>query len=201
MKRGILGGTFDPVHSGHLVIAGSVKTQLGLDEVIFLPAGQPWWKDRKITAAEHRLNMLGLALKNQPYFKVSRAEIERTGPTYADETIAEMRRHFDPGDGLYFIIGWDVVAELPLWRDPARLIQLCRLAAVPRPGYPRPDLPSLEVKIPGLTNRLTMLGEPLVDISATNIRERVAEGLSIDELVPAAVAEYIRRHGLYLRKK
>ncbi|MDD4859543.1 MAG: nicotinate-nucleotide adenylyltransferase [Dehalococcoidales bacterium] len=198
MKKGVLGGTFDPVHNGHLAIAESVTTKLKLAEVIFLPAGQPWWKERRITPAEHRVNMLSLALRDKPHFGISTAELDREGPTYANETIAELRMHLDRGDELYYIIGWDVVSELPLWKNPARLIELCRLAAVPRPGYNKPDLPALEAQLPGLTARLTMLDEPLVDISATSIRERVAQGQSIEHLVPALVEKYIRENRLYL---
>ncbi len=199
MNIGVLGGTFDPVHNGHLIVAEEVKTRLNLAEIIFVPAGQPWLKaDRPISPAEHRLQMLRLAIVDKPYFKLSSIEIERTGPSYTVDTIAELRDKFGSEDELFFIFGWDSLAELPQWREPSRLIKMCYLVAVPRPGYPRPKLKTLEVIIRGLSQRVMLMKEPEIDISASAIRERVARGLSIRHLVPEPVNRYIKEHGLYI---
>jgi nicotinate-nucleotide adenylyltransferase len=126
-------------------------------------------------------------------------EIDRGGPSYTVETVAELRGELGEGDELVFILGWDSLAELPEWREPERIIRLCQLVAVPRPGYPRPNLSDLEKSIPGLSKRVTVLDKPEVDICASGIRERVERGQSISGLVPAAVEKYIREKGLYLR--
>jgi len=199
MNIGVLGGTFDPVHNGHLIVAEEVKTRLNLAEIIFVPAGQPWLKvDRPISPAEHRLQMLRLALADKSYFKRSTIEIERTGPSYTVDTITELRDKLGSEDELFFILGWDSLAELPQWREPSRLIKICYLVAVPRPGYPRPKLKTLEVIIRGLSQRVMLMKKPEIDISASAIRERVARGLSIRHLVPEPVNRYIKEHGLYL---
>ena len=198
MNIGVLGGTFDPIHIGHLALAEEVRGRLGLAEVLFVPAGQPYLKaDTPISAAEHRLQMVRLAIANKPYFRLSTIEIERAGPTYTVDTIAELKRQLSSEDELYFILGWDSLEDLPHWHEPRRLVILCRLVAVPRVGCPVPDLSSLETKIPGLSKRVIMLNKPEIAISASVIRERVARGLSIEHLVPEAVAKYIREHGLY----
>ncbi len=196
---GVLGGTFDPIHNAHLVLAEAVRGRLGLDEVLFVPAGNPWLKPESPEApAEDRLNMVRLAVAGKPYFRVSDIEVRRPGPTYTVETIAELVKQY-PGDEICFIMGWDSLAELPRWKEPQRLITLSRLAAVPRPGYPLPDIKALEKALPGLLERLTVLDEPRVDISSTVIRSRVMLGLSIHDLVPEAVERYIREHQLYLK--
>jgi len=199
MNIGVLGGTFDPVHNGHLIVAEEAKTRLNLVEIIFVPAGQPWLKAAKpISPAEHRLQMLRLAIADKPYFKLSTIEIERTGPSYTIDTIAELRDKLGSDDELFFILGWDSLAELPQWREPSRLIKMCYLVAVPRPGYPRPKLKTLEVIIRGLSQRVMLMKEPEIDISASAIRERVARGLSIRHLVPEPVNRYIKEHKLYI---
>jgi len=198
MRIGILGGTFDPIHNGHLIIAEAVKAHLDLAEIVFVPAGQPWLKaDRPISAAPHRLSMLRLALAGKSYFKISAAEIERAGPSYTVDTVAELRRRAGDNDELLFILGWDSLATLPRWRDASRLIQLCTLVAVHRPGYPRPDLKPLEKSVPGISRRVIFMTEPCVDVSATDIRLRAHQNLPLDDLVPATVARYIKEHGLY----
>jgi len=198
MKIGVLGGTFDPIHQGHLVIAEEVVTRLNLAEILFVPAGQPWLKmDYPISAAEHRVQMVRLAIAGKPGFKLSTMEIERAGPTYTVDTIAQLQVQLGAGAELFFILGWDNLNELPRWREPARLVKLCHLVAVPRPGYPLPDLNSLEAVIPGLTSSTIILDTPEIDISASEIRNRVAQGLSISHLVPKPVDNYIREHRLY----
>ena len=199
MKIGVLGGTFDPVHLAHLAVAEAVKTELDLAEVVFVPAGQPWLKaNNYISAPEHRVQMVRLAIAGKAYFRLSTMEIDRPGPSYTVDTMAELRGQINTEDELYFILGWDNLAEMPRWREPARLIQLCYLVAVPRPGYPVPDLMKLEGNIPGIAKRVIVMDKPELDISATEIRKRLSGGEPINDLVPAAVAKYIRRHGLYL---
>jgi nicotinate-nucleotide adenylyltransferase len=199
MYIGAFGGTFDPVHNGHLVVAEEVRARLNLNEIIFVPTGQPWLKaDRPISSPEHRVQMVRLAITDKPCFTLDTMEIDRAGPSYAIDTAAELQDKLGAGDELFFILGWDSLAQLPWWRDSSRLIGLCRLVAVPRPGYPLPDLNSLEAAVPGLSRRVIILDKPEVAISATEIRNRVAQGLSICSLVPKPVEKYIRQHKLYL---
>lgn len=200
MNIGVLGGTFDPIHIGHLTLAEAVKEKLHLSEVIFVPAGNPYFKvHNSISDVRHRLAMVQLAIADNPGFKVSVLEVERLGPSYTVDTLSEMHRGLNRDDELFFILGWDILAELPGWREPARLISLCRLVAVPRIGYNPPDLSSLEAAIPGISGQVIVLDEPKVNVSSSVIRERFARGLPVQQLVPASVAEYIRRHGLYQR--
>ncbi len=199
MNIGVLGGTFDPIHLGHLVVAEEVRARLDLAEILFVPAGQPWLKvNSPILAAEHRVQMVRLALGGKPYFKLSTMEIERAGPSYTIDTLAELKGQLGAEDKLFFILGWDNLAQLPQWQEPWRLVKLCRLVAVPRVGYPVPDLDSLEAIIPGLSQATTLFDTPRIDITASVIRNRVAQGLSIRHLVPEPVEKYIREHGLYV---
>jgi len=200
MKIGVLGGTFDPVHKAHLIVAETVRTQHTLDEIIFVPAGQPQLRQNvPFASAEHRLQMLRLAIADKPYFKLSTIEIERAGPSYTVDTIAGLQGQIGERDELFFILGLDSLAKLPEWREPSRLIEMCHLVAVPRPGYPPPDLRALEASIPGLAQRVTILDKPEMDISASVVRQRVAEGLSIHHLIPEPVEEYIKQHKLYIK--
>ncbi len=199
MNIGVLGGTFDPIHNGHLVVAEETRTRLNLAEILFVSAGQPWLKtNRTISAAEHRVQMVRLAIADKPYFKLSTLEIERAGPSYTVDTIAELQARLGSKAEIFFILGWDSLAELPQWHEPSRLIKLCRLVAAPRVGCPAPDLNSLELAIPGLSQRVILMDKPQIDISASAIRDRVTQGLSIRHLVPEPVDEYIRQHKLYV---
>lgn len=201
MNIGVLGGTFDPIHNGHILIAEEVRNRLDLAEVIFVPAGQPWQKEvNPVLSVEHRVPMVRLSVAEKPYFNLSTIEVERAGPSYTVDTLTALTTQLGTGDELFFILGWDNLAQLPQWRQPSRLIQVCRLVAVPRPGYPLPDLDSLETSIPGLSQRLIILKKPEVDISASDIRSRVAQGLPIRHLVPGQVDEYIKQHRLYLTR-
>jgi len=199
MNIGVMGGTFDPVHLGHLAVAEEARARLNMAEILFVPAGQPWLKtDTYISPAEHRVNMLRLAIADKPYFKLSTMEIERAGASYAVDTAAELKGQLDAADELFFILGWDSLAELPQWREPQRLLEMCNLVVAPRPGYSAPDLKKLEVAIPGLSQRALILDKPQIDISASEIRERVARGLSVRHLVPEPVNSYIKEHKLYI---
>ncbi len=195
---GLIGGTFDPVHLGHLAIAAEARQELDLTEVIFIPAGQPYFKPLDyISPAKHRVNMLKLAISGKPYFKVSLIEIKRSGPTYTIDTIAKFKGQLKSGDEIFFIMGWDSLLTLYRWQQPERLISLCQIAAAPRPDYPNPDFNQLEKDLPGISERTVMLHNPLIDISASNIRQRVRQGLSINEMVPSTVAKYIKENRLY----
>lgn len=195
----MLGGTFDPIHMGHLVIAEAARIKLGLADVIFVPAGQPWLKaNRNISPAEHRVAMVRLATGSNPNFSVSTFEVEEPGPSYTVGTMAHLRGKFGPKVPLYFIGGLDALEELPLWKEPQRLITLCRLVGMKRPGARELDLKKLEAAIPGISKRIVILNGPQIGISASDIRERVRAGLSIRYLVPDAVEAYIREKGLYL---
>jgi nicotinate-nucleotide adenylyltransferase len=197
-KTGIMGGTFDPIHLGHLAIAEEACRELGLTEVIFMPAGHPYFKDDTVVSvAEDRVNMLRLALAGKPHYSISLMEIKRPGPTYAVETVTKLRNQLKAGSEIFFIMGWDSLMSLPRWQQPERLIRLCRIVAAPRPGYPLPDVSLIEKDLPGVTERTVVMDKPLVDISATEIRERVRQGLPVEDMVPAAVAAYIRDKGLY----
>jgi nicotinate-nucleotide adenylyltransferase len=198
MKIGVLGGTFDPIHNGHLAVAEEARAYLNLNEVIFLPAGQPWMKsDRSISPARHRTAMIGLALQARPYFKSSTIEIEHQGPSYSVNSMAELKAQAVEPTDWYFILGWDNLSKIPQWREPAKLIEMCFLAAVPRPGYERPNMKKLEAALPGISKKVILMDKPRLEISATDIRNKVAQGIPIGGLVPPAVEKYIRENGLY----
>jgi nicotinate-nucleotide adenylyltransferase len=198
MKLGVLGGTFDPVHNGHMMLAEAALSHLDLKQVIFIPAGHPYFKtSQPVTAAIHRLRMVEMAIAGKPHFRLSDVEVKRGGVTYTVDTLRELKDSLKPRDELFFIMGRDSLKELPLWRRPLELISLCRLVVVPRAGCPKPDLTALEKEIPGLSQRLVMLDEPQIDISSSGIREKVRNGADIRELVPESVADYISENGLY----
>jgi nicotinate-nucleotide adenylyltransferase len=180
-------------------VAEEARARLDLAETLFVPAGQPWLKlNNVISPAEHRVEMVRLAIADRPYFKLSTMEIERAGPTYTVDTLAELQAQLGAGDELFFILGWDNLNQLPKWHEPSRLVKMCRLVAVPRVDSPTPDLDSLEAAIPELSQRVILLDAPRIDINASEIRRRVAEGLSIDHLVPEPVERYIQEHRLYV---
>jgi nicotinate-nucleotide adenylyltransferase len=193
MRVGVLGGTFDPVHRGHLALAGAARDELGLGEVLFVPAGQPWRKAGRIVApAGDRLAMLRLALEGEAVFRVETLEVDRHGPSYTADTL-EALRAARPEDELFFIVGEDALADLPNWVRPERILELATLAVARRAGV----RPMAGEGLPGLRERAVWLKMPLVRVSATEIRERVRRGEPIDGMVPPAVAAYIREQGLY----
>jgi nicotinate-nucleotide adenylyltransferase len=197
----MLGGTFDPIHAGHLALARVALDQLGLDRIIFVPAGRPPHKrGRPITSAADRLAMVELATAAEPRFAVSRMEIDRPGPSYTADTVEALIA--EPGNGdqpseLTVILSAESFADLPSWHEPARLLQLARIAVAPRPGHPAPTPAWLALRLPGFADRIDVLEGPHLDISASDIRVRVAAGRPIDRLVPSPVAAYIEAHHLY----
>lgn len=202
VKIGVLGGTFDPVHLGHIGMADEARKALDLVEVIFVPAGQPVGKSaRRVTPAGQRIEMLRLAIIGRPYLKISYMEIERPGPSYTVDTLDAIGKRYGGKAEIYFILGWDSLAQLPAWHEPERIAGLCTLVAVPRPGYPRPDLKALGKKIPGIAKKVIFLKNPQLDISSTTIREKTARREAIEGLVPGLVAEYIKKHRLYIVEK
>ncbi len=195
LKIGILGGTFDPIHDGHLLIAESARACLGLDKVIFIPAGRPWLKsDREVTDPAHRLAMVELAIQDNPSFEVSDIEIERPGPTYTVDTLSELRQGMSEGTELYLILGMDSIRELGRWRRPDLIFEMCIVVAVSRPGVANVSIPDIERDFPSSADRLKIMEGPMVDTSATDIRAGGSASLSG---VPDSARDYIREHGLY----
>jgi len=193
---GVLGGTFDPIHIGHLVVAEEARIKLGLSEVLFVPAGQPWLKqDRDITPAVHRVEMVHRAIADNPYFKLSTLEVDHPGPSYSVDTLTLLQDQLSGEASLFFILGRDTLAELPLWKEPRKVVQLCRLVVPPRLGSR--DLRHLEKAIPGLLERVIQLDMPVIGISSSEIRQRLAQGLPIRYLVPRGVENYITEQRIY----
>ncbi len=191
-----MGGTFDPIHYGHLVTAEEVRMRFGLDEVIFVPAGRPPPpKANPVTLAEHRFLMVVLATASNPYFRADRLEIDRNGPSYTVDTLEALRHSLGENVRLSFITGADAILEILTWRNPDRLLQLARFVAATRPGF---NLEELRGK---LTTRqlanIDFVQVPGLEISSTAIRERVAAGLPIRYLTPPSTEAYIKKYRLY----
>lgn len=197
MNIGILGGTFDPIHIGHLIIAEEARARLELNEVLFVPAGHPWLKvERPVSPAAARVEMVRRAIDGNPHFRLCTLEVERSGPSYSVDTIASLKDELGE-QSFFFILGQDSFNDLPLWKDPAVLVELCRLVVVPRLGMSVPELNSGSFTIPGLTDRVIELPTPVIGISSSEVRQRVGRGLSVRYLVADGVAEYIAEQGLY----
>jgi nicotinate-nucleotide adenylyltransferase len=196
MRLGILGGTFDPPHIAHLVMADQARSQLNLPCVYLVPSGQPPHKlDRPVTPIEHRLAMTQLAIAGDPGLALSRVDVDRPGPHYTADTLALLHAAH-PDDELYLLIGSDSLHDLTAWHDPERVIGQARLAAMRRPDA-NLDISKLESALPGISARIEWLDAPWLDISSSDIQRRVRVGLSIRHLVPAAVEQYIVEHRLY----
>ncbi|MBA2427686.1 MAG: nicotinate-nucleotide adenylyltransferase [Actinobacteria bacterium] len=190
-RLGVMGGTFDPIHVGHLIAASEALHELALDRILFVPTGRPWQKSR-YSDAEDRFVMTVLAAVAHPRFAVSRMELDRTGDTFTADTLQELRQFHGPEVKLYFILGADAVLKLGTWHGIERLGALCEVVAVTRPGFdlaalkPEPHWPKVRVmEMPG------------IDVSASEIRARRRAGKPIDYLLPAEVVRYIQNHGLY----
>lgn len=185
-----MGGTFDPIHHGHLVCASEVASLFDLDEVVFVPTGQPWQKpESEVSSAEHRYLMTVLATSSNPHFTVSRIEIDRDGPTFTIDTLHQLRAERGEVD-LYFITGADAIAQILTWRDPTEMLTLAHFVGATRPGYPLTgvDLPSESV---------SLVEVPALAISSSECRRRVRAGKPIWYLVPDSVVRYVDKAGLY----
>jgi nicotinate-nucleotide adenylyltransferase len=199
MDIGVLGGTFDPVHMGHLKIADEAMQRLSLYRILFIPAGEPWLKvEKEITPSMHRKKMLEIAIEGYPDFTISTIELERSGATYTVETLELLRTSMDSTTHIFFIMGWDSLLQLPQWKRPAELVRMCRIVAFTRSGMAPPDLEMLEEKVPGIIRNTIVLEIPPIDISSSDIRDRIHKGLPVKDLVPGGVEEYIRNNGLYV---
>lgn len=199
-RLGIMGGTFDPIHIGHLACAEQVREAFSLDGVVFIPAGDPWMKsDRAVTAAQNRLEMVRLAIADNPQFDASSIEVDRPGRTYTVDTLRQMRAHFPGNVELYFISGADAVFRILEWRDSAQLGRLAHLVAVTRPGYRISDARRRYMRTHANILHLLQVDVTALVVSSTDLREKVRTGRSIRYLSPQPVVDYIREHGLYLQ--
>ncbi|MFK0084254.1 nicotinate-nucleotide adenylyltransferase [Glutamicibacter sp. NPDC090743] len=188
LRLGVMGGTFDPIHNGHLVAASEVAAEYGLDEVVFVPTGQPWQKaDRQVTSAEHRYLMTVIATASNPRFTVSRVDVDREGATYTRDTLLDLRA-LRPDAELFFITGADAMSQIMSWRDIDQVFDLAHFVGVSRPGYVIADV--------GRDN-VSQLEIPALAISSTDCRERVATDKPVWYLVPDGVVQYIAKYGLY----
>ena len=202
MKLGIFGGTFDPIHIGHLIVAEHVRTVMDLDRVLFVPAGRPWFKDgQTLTDACHRLEMTRLATADNLHFAISDIEVRRVGPTYTVDTLTELRSEKGGGAEFYVILGIDALNEMHRWRRPRNVLDLATVVGVARPGAEAVDRAALDSIREGASDEVVIVNGPHVDISAADVRARMAEGQSVRDLVPRAVEDYARRHDLYRRKE
>lgn len=196
MRLGIYGGTFDPIHYGHLLLAERCREELQLDEVWFIPAGNPPHKQGQVmTPARSRAAMVEFAVSGFPEFRVSRIEMERGGPSYTVQTLEQLRAT-DPSREVFLLMGADSIAELVTWKDPARILELSQVVAVNRAGE-SPDLSSLRELLKQTVRTVRTVEMPAMGVSASEIRARVAQGKSIRFLTPRPVEMYIRQHKLY----
>ncbi len=194
-RLGVLGGTFDPPHLAHLVLAAAARRELQLDRVVLVPAGDPWRKaDRDVTPARTRLRLVEAAAAALPWAEVSAVEVERDGPTYTLDTFEELAAA-EPDAAWWFLLGEDALADLPHWHEPERLARRVRFGLAQRPGA-EPAVSSLEA-LPGLANRVDVVPMPALDVSASELRARVARGEPTGPVLPAAVRRVIDDLGLY----
>ncbi len=197
MKLGVLGGTFDPIHLGHLAAAEAARSTLALDRVLFVPAGDPWLKaGATISAGEHRLAMVRAAIEGLEAYEASTVEVDRPGPTYTEVTLAQLQETYGPATELHFIVGADTVNDLARWHAPAEVLARCTLVVMGRPAQGELDLQSLDRIADGSSKRAVAVDLD-VEVSATEIRRRAAAGESLAGLVPDAVERYIKEHQLY----
>lgn len=198
MRLGVFGGTFDPIHYGHLVLAEQCREHLGLDEVRFLPAGHPPHKPgQQITPGQQRAEMVAFAIAGHPQFKLDRRELQRVGPSYTVDTLLEIQGE-SPEAELFLLLGADSLVDLPQWREPSRIAQLATIVAVNRSGGPALDLQSLKSHLGDeILSRVTLLAIPGCDLSATDLRRRARAGRSLRYLTPRAVECYIQEKSVY----
>jgi nicotinate-nucleotide adenylyltransferase len=191
-----MGGTFDPIHYGHLVTAEEARWQFQLDEVVFVPTGQPWQKPVGVTPSEDRYLMTVIATASNPAFTVSRVEIDAPGPTYTVDTLRRLRTSLGPDTRLFFVTGADAVLEILSWKDPEEVLHSAEIIAATRPGW---DLSKLFDRVPAAAGRVHVMTIPALAISSTDLRTRVGAGAPVNYLVPEGVARYIAKRRLYRR--
>ena len=199
----IMGGTFDPIHYGHLVTAQAVKEKFGVEKVLFIPTGNPPHKvDREVSSSEKRYFMTVLATITNPSFEVSRIEIDREGYTYTIDTIRELKNTLSDDTKIYFITGADAIHKILTWKEPEKLLKMCEFVAVTRPGYNKDKLfehiKNIEKTLKG---KIHFLEVPHLDISSSDLRNRVQENKSIKYMLPEEVENYIYKFGLYRKKE
>jgi len=198
MRVGILGGTFDPIHCDHLIMAEEASKALSLSEVVFVPAGKPWMKEgRGITPAKVRLQMVRLAIAASPLFRVSTIEINRPGATYTVDTLEELRKEWGPATEVHFIIGMDALIEMPRWKEQKRIMDLCNLVIFTRTEHTKEVSEAVLAQLPGLRERMRVIDGSTQGISSTDIRRRVSKGMSIRNHAPRLVEQFIVERGLY----
>jgi nicotinate-nucleotide adenylyltransferase len=198
-RAGVLGGTFDPIHIGHLILAEEARDQLGLSVVYFVPAADPPHKQgRRLAPVEDRIRMVEMAVAGNPSFRTSRVDVDRPGPHYTIDMVHLIKGQLQPGMELYFLMGFDSLVDLPDWHRPAELIAAARLAALTRHDVPL-DWETLEARLPGVSERVTILDMPELEISSHEIQERIRNGRSIRYQAPEPVRHYIEERGLYRR--
>lgn len=195
-RVGFFGGTFDPVHHGHLLLAEHALEQLGLERVLWVPTGDPWRKSGvRVSPAADRVAMVQLVIEATASYELVRNEVERQGPSYSVDTLREVRKRFSKSE-LYFLLGLDALLDIPNWHQPAQLIELAQFAVAPR-GNARLAPAELDRILPGLARRVAWIEMPTVDISGTELRKRAAQGERLVGDVPEAVAAYVQQRGLY----
>lgn len=198
-RIGVMGGSFDPIHVAHLIMAETVREALALDMVLFLPAGaQPLKQGKEATPADRRVEMIRLAIEGNPGFGLSRVDVDRVGLSYTADSMAQLRQEWGGPEQtrMWFIIGSDSLLSFPRWHEPGRILAQTRVAVVRRPTFTA-EMDALEEQVPGITGAIDWVDAPLLEISATDIRNRVREGRSIKYRVTEPVRQYIEQHGLY----
>ena len=198
-RYGIMGGTFDPIHTGHLVVAEEVRREFNLDKVIFMPTGDPPHKDiKKVSRGKKRYEMALLATITNPYFEISRLELDRAGITYTVDTMVELKEKYGDTVELFFITGADSLLELHKWKDSEKILDTCKIVAATRPGY---NIDHMEGRLKELNelhkDKINTITTPGLQISSTDIRQRVRNKMSIKYLIPESVEVYIKKYKLY----
>lgn len=198
LRMGVFGGTFDPVHIGHLMMAAEVMSSMKLDRMLWMPAAHPPHKQSDVlTALQHRIAMIQLAVADEPRFEISRLDIERPGPHYTVDSLRLLHEKM-PDTSIVLLLGGDSLHDLPRWHEPVALVQECDAIAVFKRPSSSIDLTALGSVVPGLSGKVRMVDGPLLEISSTEIRNRVSRGLPFRYLVPEPVYQYIMQHRLYI---
>jgi nicotinate-nucleotide adenylyltransferase len=195
-RLGVLGGSFDPIHHAHLFAAEAAAAAFGLERVLLVPASQSPLKAGPVASANHRVAMARLAAAANPLLEVSTVDVDRPPPSYTADTLALLAARY-PGADLFLVIGLDALRDLLEWREPERVLDLCHVVAVSRPGFPLAVPPEIAARLGGRAAQIRLLEIPLLEISSTDVRRRIMAGEPVRYLLPDAIAAYVREHGLY----